>query len=551
VLGRTLSRYRIEEELGQGGMGVVYRARDTKLQRDVAVKVLSSERLADPELRRRFLQEARALAAVQHPSIAVVHEIDEAEGVAFIVMELVRGKRLDDLLATDDVPIRGLLDLAIEIADAIAEAHRRGVVHRDLKPANVLVTPEGRAKLVDFGLAKLFDPVGELSDAVDTPARGKTDPGRILGTVAYLSPEQVRGEGVDTRSDVFGFGCLLHELLAGEPAFQERSAIETMSSILSSPARRIPNLGAEGASVAAPLQALVDRCLAKDPRDRHPDGAAIAGELREIRALLSHRAPVRSVEPRHPRPGPNDGRLRVAIVDDEALARGLLREYLAGHADIDIVAECANGFEAVKAVAEHSPDLLLLDVQMPKLDGFEVLELIGRDIGVVFVTAFDEFALKAFEVHAVDYLLKPVAPERLAQALARGRERLARAEPTDVGGLAAAARPSGAFVERILIRQGARVHVIPVEKIDYISSQDDYVCVRSEGKEYLKEQTLGDLAASLDPVRFVRIHRSTLLNVDRLARLELYAKDSRVAILTDGTKLPVSRAGHARLKELL
>jgi two-component system LytT family response regulator len=243
--------------------------------------------------------------------------------------------------------------------------------------------------------------------------------------------------------------------------------------------------------------------------------------------------------------------LRVAIVDDEPLARAVLREFLAGEANVEVVAECANGFEAVKAVSELAPDLLLLDVQMPKLDGFEVLELIGRDIGVIFVTAFDQFALKAFEVHAVDYLLKPVTPERLSAALVRARGRLQRAEALPSAELAASARPHSGYLSRLLVRQGAKVHVIPVEKLDYASAQDDYVCLRSEGRDHLKEQTLAELEAQLDPARFVRIHRSYILNLDRLARLELYAKDSRVAILTDDTRLPVSRAGHARLKELL
>jgi two-component system LytT family response regulator len=243
--------------------------------------------------------------------------------------------------------------------------------------------------------------------------------------------------------------------------------------------------------------------------------------------------------------------LRVAIVDDEELARRLLREYLAAHADVEIVAECANGFEAVKAVAEQDPDLLFLDVQMPKLTGFEVLELIGREIAVVFVTAYDEFALKAFEVHAIDYLLKPIAPERLAEALARARQRIVRPEPLPVAELAAAARQRSGPLERILVRQGSKVHVIPAGKLDYAEAQDDYVCLRSEGKEYLKEQTLAELESVLDSTRFVRIHRSYVMNVERLAKIELYAKDSRVAILADGTRLPVSRAGYARLKVLL
>ena len=243
--------------------------------------------------------------------------------------------------------------------------------------------------------------------------------------------------------------------------------------------------------------------------------------------------------------------MRIAIVDDEQLARKLLREYLSAYEDIEIVAECANGFEAVKAVTDLKPDLLLLDIQMPRLDGFEVLELIGREVGVIFVTAFDKYALRAFEVHAVDYLLKPFSAERLREALDRAKARMQARQLLPIDDLTAAARPPGARAERILIRDLANVHVIPVSRIDYAEAQDDYVCFRSEGKRYLKQQTLADVEAVLDPSQFVRIHRSYILNVERMVRLELYAKDSRVAILADGTKLPVSRSGYARLKPLL
>jgi len=240
----------------------------------------------------------------------------------------------------------------------------------------------------------------------------------------------------------------------------------------------------------------------------------------------------------------------VAIVDDEAPARVLLREYLAAFPDVDVVAECANGFEAVKAVAEVAPDLLLLDIQMPKLNGFEVLELVERDVAVVFVTAYDQHAIRAFEVHAVDYLLKPFPPERLAQALDRARVRLGQPRPATSTQLSAAARP-GVPLARVLVREGSKVHVIPVEKLDLVEARDDYVCLRSGGKEYRKQQTLTALAARLDPTRFVRVHRSFIVNVERLGRIELYAKDSRIAILTDGSHVPLSRAGYARLRELL
>jgi len=246
-----------------------------------------------------------------------------------------------------------------------------------------------------------------------------------------------------------------------------------------------------------------------------------------------------------------DAPLRVVIVDDEPLARAVVREYINVHPGVEVVAECANGFEAVKAVAELSPDLVFLDVQMPKLSGFEVLELIGRQVPVVFTTAYDQYALRAFDVHAIDYLLKPFSEQRFAEALARARERLAARETAPVDALVSDARSTQTPLERVLIRDGSQVHVLPVDKIDYVEAQDDYVSFRSEGKSYLKDQTLGITEGLLDPARFVRIHRSYLLNIDRIARVELYAKDSRIAILRDGTKLPVSRAGYARLAKLL
>ena len=243
--------------------------------------------------------------------------------------------------------------------------------------------------------------------------------------------------------------------------------------------------------------------------------------------------------------------IRAVIVDDEELARGLLREMLAGHPDIEVAAECANGFEAVKAVGELKPDLLLLDIQMPKLDGFDVLELIGADVAVIFVTAYDSFAIRAFEVHAVDYLLKPFGPERLADALARARTRVAGRQPLRAGELARAAGRQQPPLGRVLIRDRSDVHVIPVEKIDYIEAQDDYAAFKVGGRTLLKEQTLGELETLLDPRRFVRIHRRYLLNITRLAKIESSDTDSKTAVLATGDELPISRAGFVRLRELL
>jgi two-component system LytT family response regulator len=247
-------------------------------------------------------------------------------------------------------------------------------------------------------------------------------------------------------------------------------------------------------------------------------------------------------------------RLKAIVVDDEELACQLLREQLEDLGGVDVIAECANGFEAVKACAELKPQLLFLDIQMPKLDGFEVLELIeDRSISVIFVTAYDQYALKAFDAHAVDYLLKPFALDRLKTALARARSLRGSpdARPMQAMELSAAARAPGSMLERVVVKDGTRVHVIPIAKLDYAEAQDDYVGLRSESKLYLKQQTLASLELQLDPGKFVRIHRSYVVNLERIARIEPYTKDSRVAVLQDGTQLPVSRTGHAKLREVL
>ncbi len=244
-------------------------------------------------------------------------------------------------------------------------------------------------------------------------------------------------------------------------------------------------------------------------------------------------------------------KIRAVIVDDEELARQVIREMLDPHPEIEVVAECANGFDAVRTVAEIKPDLIFLDIQMPKLDGFEVLELIGNDFAVIFATAYDEHALRAFEVHAVDYLLKPFRAERFDEALQRAKERIGKKMSTSPEELSAATRTAGQYAERIVVKDGTRVQIIPVAKLDYAEAQDDYIALASQGKKYLKQQTVSSLEASLDPKNFVRIHRSYLVNLERVARLEPYGKDTHVVILSDGARLPMSRAGFTKLKELL
>jgi two-component system, LytTR family, response regulator len=249
--------------------------------------------------------------------------------------------------------------------------------------------------------------------------------------------------------------------------------------------------------------------------------------------------------------------MRIIIVDDEALARGVVREYLAEHADVEVVAECVNGFEAVKAITELEPDLAILDIQMPKLDGFEVAELAAGKCRFIFATAFDQYAVKAFEYHALDYLLKPFSQQRFDQALAHARTSLAKADsaqPPAQPGVAEVVREAAARkgpLGRVLIRDGAKVHVIAAEKIDYIEAQDDYVQIRTEGRSYLKNQRLSDLENQLEADKFLRIHRSYLLNIECMSRIEQAGKDSHVAVLKDGTKLPISRSGYQKLRSVI
>jgi two-component system LytT family response regulator len=550
---RTLGRYRITGEIGKGGMGVVYRATDMRLGREVALKVLAPGPGDDPERERRLRLEARAAAGLTHPSICVVYEIDESDGATFIAMELVRGRPLSALVPGGMSAPRAL-DLAIEMAEGLQEAHAHGIVHRDLKPSNVMVTDSGRAKLIDFGLAKQWKPPESLDSDMDTPAGARTDPGRLIGTAAYMSPEQVRGHGVDPRSDIFSFGSVLFEMLSGVCAFRRETGVETLHAVLKEPAPRLSSAGLAG--TVPEVERVIERCLAKDPAQRYAGVGDLLADLRAARERLDDpdagpAAEAAPVTPTVAAPGPGEP-LRVLVVDDEDPARAILVEYLGREEGLEIVGECRNGFEAVKAVAQLHPHLVFLDVQMPKLSGFEVLELIGREVAVVFVTGFDVSARRAFVVNAVDYLQKPVAPERLAAAVARTRERLrARVPSAAPETIARAAQPPDAKAERIVVRQGASVVVIALADLDYADAQDDYVGLHTRGKSYLKPQTLSDLETSLDPRRFVRIHRSYILNIDRLQKLESEGGEVRAALLTDGTRLPVSRSGYARLKTLL
>ena len=242
-------------------------------------------------------------------------------------------------------------------------------------------------------------------------------------------------------------------------------------------------------------------------------------------------------------------RLRALIVDDEDLARRLIREYLQGHADIDIVGECENGLDAVKQIVALQPDLVFLDIQMPRLTGLEVLELTGRRAGVIFTTAYDEHAIKAFELHAVDYLLKPFSKARFDDALARARALHAPAPGTPALDALVARRT--APLERILIRDREQVHVIAVEQVECIEAQGDYLAIHADGKCHLKPQRISEIEEQLDATRFLRVHRSFIISLAHLQAIERPGPDRHAARLRSGKRVPISRSGYEKLRTLV
>jgi Tol biopolymer transport system component len=278
LVGKTLAHYRIVEQIGAGGMGVVYRAHDETLRRDVAVKVLPPSFAADPDRLRRFEQEARAAGALNHPNILAVYDFGEHEGSAYEVTELLEGRTLREQMGGRALPVRKAVDYAAQIARGLAAAHEKGIVHRDLKPENVFVTKDGRVKILDFGLAKLTRPELPGTSLTDVPALA-TEPGVVLGTIGYMSPEQVRGLAADHRSDIFSFGAIFYEMLAGERAFRGDSAVETMSAIL----REEPAEFSEGSAKIPPGPARVVRhCLEKDPLARFQSIRDVAFDLETL-----------------------------------------------------------------------------------------------------------------------------------------------------------------------------------------------------------------------------------------------------------------------------
>ncbi|MDQ6891762.1 MAG: protein kinase [Acidobacteriota bacterium] len=285
MIGRNLSQYRITAAIGAGGMGEVYRATDSRLGRDVAIKVLPAATAADPDRRKRFEQEARAASALNHPNILTVYDIGESDGTTYMAMELVEGKTLRELLASGEpVPTKRLLDIAVQTAEGLAKAHTAGIVHRDLKPENLMLSKDGYVKILDFGLAKLTETISQDVTGLPTVIGTATEPGTVMGTAGYMSPEQASGQPVDFRSDQFTLGTILYEMATGKRAFQRKTGAETLVAIM----REEPeSLGQLAPTAPAPVRWIVERLLAKDPEERYASTKDLSRDLKSVRDHLS------------------------------------------------------------------------------------------------------------------------------------------------------------------------------------------------------------------------------------------------------------------------
>ncbi|MBI2836770.1 MAG: protein kinase [Acidobacteria bacterium] len=302
--GKQIAHYQILQKLGGGGMGEVYRARDTRLRREVAIKFLGEKSTSDPERLARFLLEARSASALNHPNIITVHDIGEADGKPYIVMELVQGQTLREIMSKQSLPLRRTLDLGAQIADGLAKAHAAGIVHRDLKPENIMISGDRLAKILDFGLAKFSPPPldteaetvvkEDLSTTGDDLSGPKTGPGALVGTVKYMSPEQARGDTIDHRSDQFSLGSLLYEMTTGRNAFDRGNWIETTRAICNEPPVRVREWVPDCPEL---LVNTINRCLAKDPADRYPSCEELARDLRAVADRLEAGGPMVSAKP--------------------------------------------------------------------------------------------------------------------------------------------------------------------------------------------------------------------------------------------------------------
>lgn len=419
MVGQTISHYKVVERLGSGGMGIVYKAQDVRLGRFVALKFLPPNLAEDEGQKMRFIQEAKAASAIDHPNIGAIHEIDEAEnGEVFIAMAYYEGETLKKKIESGPLSVGQTINIAVQVAEGLAKAHEQRVIHRDIKPANVMLTKNGVAKIVDFGLAKL---VGQTR---------LTRTGRTVGTAAYMSPEQVRGENVDHRTDIWSLGVILYEMLCGRLPFQADYVEAIIYLILNEDAPSITSLQP---AVPSELEQIVRKAMAKSPRDRYQS-------LREMIVDLASVMKKEEAEPILPlvtnsavatrtsqEPSQRDFSMGTIlfIEDEEALLKGMCDAFVHHGYDVKIARDGKAGLQFAEV---EQPDLIILDVMLPGMDGFDVcrhLRKRGVNVPIVMLTARSEEVDKivGLEIGADDYMTKPFSTREL---LARVKAHLRR-----------------------------------------------------------------------------------------------------------------------------
>jgi len=384
--GTKLGPYEIQSPLGAGGMGEVYRATDTKLDRDIALKVLPAEMAEDPERLGRFRREAKALAQLDHPNIVTIHSVEECDGVHFLTMQLVEGQPLDRLICAGGLPLEQIVEIASALGDALAAAHEKGIVHRDLKPANVMVSNEGRVKVLDFGLAKDIR-AANLSDATMT-SDSRTQIGVIMGTPAYMSPEQTSGRPLDQRTDIFSLGVLLHEMATGRRPFEGISSAELISAILRDTP---PSVTDERPDLPSDLARIVRRCLEKDPRHRLQTARDVSNEFRDLARQTSLRVAPAKTSTTRSAAAPDSGSTRaeegfwVAVLpfkytgansDLNALAEGLTDDVATGFSKFSYLRVIARS-----STARYASERLDVRTAAKQLDARYVMEGSVRQAG--------------------------------------------------------------------------------------------------------------------------------------------------------------------------
>jgi serine/threonine protein kinase/CheY-like chemotaxis protein len=440
--GSLLGPYRILGLLGAGGMGEVYRARDARLARDIAIKVLSEAMASNPLGLQRFIREARAVAALNHPHIVTIFSTEEASGLRFMTMELIDGKTLDRLIPPHGMPLAKIFDIAIPLVDALDAAHRKNILHRDLKPGNVMVTEEGRVKVLDFGLALNTGDAGAINQSGESRPL-HTQAGLILGTAPYMSPEQIEARPLDHRTDIFSLGVMLYEMVVGVRPFRGDTWPGTMASILKDEARP---LDAIRPGLPVELTRLIAKCLSKNPGERPASSTAVLRDLRVLREAHEGTSGPATAEvsaipgdsgaaasaPAAPARGSVDSQaaqepapVRVLIVDDDASLCRVLTDYLAplGY-EIETV---TNGLIGLERALSGDFAAVILDVRLPGLNGIEVLRRLRErsKVRVILWSAMGDEPdrVAGLEIGADDYLPKSSSPREL---LARLRSVLRR-----------------------------------------------------------------------------------------------------------------------------